>query len=151
MLRLLIVLLEFVSLVDIDRTLSSASSQVNVTKRPSHRRHQIPDLSRRASSIPKLDLIIESAIRTRRVVQESPRSSDGVVGELALARRQLLPNPPHAVDVGVMEVESRVARAGEDVVPRIASKRKVAAAMDADLEIPWVSFVMMLANSKNGS
>ena len=50
-----------------------------------------------------------------------------------------------------MEVESRVARAGEDVVPRIASKRKVAAAMDADLEIPWVSFVMMLANSKNGS
>ena len=151
MLRLLIVLVEFVSLVDIDRTLNSASSQVNVTKRPSHRRHQIPDLSRRASSIPKLDLIIESAIRTRRVVQESPRSSDGVVGELALARRQLLPNPPHAVDVGVMEVESRVARAGEDVVPRIASKRKVAAAMDADLEIPWVSFVMMLANSKNGS
>ena len=135
MLRLLIVLLEFVSLVDIDRTLNSASSQVNITKRPSHRRHQIPDLSRRASSIPKLDLIIESAIRTRRVVQESPRSSDGVVGELALARRQLLPNPPHAVDVGVVQVEGGITRAGEDVVAWVAAESVVAAAVDADLEV----------------
>jgi len=48
-------------------------------------------------------------------------------------RRQHLPDPPHAVDVGVVEVEGGIARAGEYVVTRIAAEGVVAAAVDADL------------------
>jgi hypothetical protein len=54
---------------------------------------------------------------------------------LALDRRQHLPNPPHAVEVGVVQVEGGITRAGEDVVAWVAAESVVAAAVDADLEV----------------
>jgi hypothetical protein len=46
-----------------------------------------------------------------------------------------LPNPPDTIDHTVVEVECRVARAGEYVVAGVAAESVVAAAVDADLEM----------------
>jgi hypothetical protein len=77
-------------------------------------------------------------IRSRRSEYRShsvDRSSNGSVGELTLVRRQHLPDPPHAINIGVVKVESRVTRAGEDVVAWITTEGVVPTAVDADLEL----------------
>jgi hypothetical protein len=52
---------------------------------------------------------------------------------LTLVRGQHLPDPPHAIDVGVVKVESRIARAGKDIVARVTTESVVSTAVDADL------------------
>jgi hypothetical protein len=63
------------------------------------------------------------------------RSSNGFVGGLTLARGQHLPDPPHAINVGVVKVESRIARAGKDIVARVTTESVVSTAVDADLSL----------------
>ena len=107
--------------------------QVNVAERTLHSRKQIANRPSRSSSISELDLIIERAISARWHVEESLRAGDGVARELALLRRQHLPNPPDAIDHAVVKVECRVAGAGEHIIAGIAAKGVVAAAVNADL------------------
>ena len=107
--------------------------QVNITEWTLHSRQQIANRPSRSSSITELDLIIKRAVRARRLVKESLRSSDGFARELALVRRQHLPDPPDAVDHAVVKVECRVAGASEHVVAGIAAEGVVAAAVNADL------------------
>lgn len=121
--------------------------KVHITKRPSHRAHQILNLPLLRSHITKLNHILQRTVRTRRVVQERPCARNSVISELALVRRQFLPNPPHAVDVGVVQVESRVARGCEDVVTGVATEGVVAAAVDADL---WGEVLVGLAREEDG-
>ena len=109
--------------------------QVYVTERPPHRRQQIPDRLWWARGIPELDLIVQRTVRTRWVVQESLRSSNGFVSGLTLLRGQHLPDPPHAINVGMVKVESRIARAGKDIVTRVTTESVVSAAVDADLGV----------------
>ena len=107
--------------------------QVNITEWTLHSRQQIANRPSRSSSISKLNLIIERAVRAGWHVKESLRAGDGFARELALVRRQHLPDPPDAVDHAVVKVECRVAGAGEHVVAGVAAESVVAAAVDADL------------------
>lgn len=115
-------------------SINSIPLQVNIAERTLHSRNQVTNRPSRSSSITELDLIIKRAVRAGRLVKESLRSGDGFARELALVRRQHLPDPPDAVDHAVVKVECRVAGASEHVVAGIATKSIVAAAVDADLE-----------------
>ena len=108
--------------------------QVNIAERTLHSRQQIANRPSRSSSIAKLNLIIERAVRAGWHVKESLRPGDSFARELALVRRQHLPDPPDAVNHAVVKVKCRVAGAGEHVVAGVAAESVVAAAVDADLE-----------------
>ena len=95
--------------------------QVHVTERTANSRQQVPNRLGGSRSIPKLDLIIERAVSTGRHIEESLCSGDGFARELALVRREHLPDPPDTIDHGVVEVECRIARAGEHIVAGIAA------------------------------
>lgn len=108
--------------------------QVNIAERTLHSRQQIANRPSRTSSISKLNLIIERAVRTGWHVKESLRPGNSFVRELALVRRQHLPDPPDAVDHAVVKVKSRVTGAGEHIVAGIAAEGVVTAAVNADLQ-----------------
>ena len=71
--------------------------------------------------------LLHRHVVTRRLVQ------DGVRPEHALAVReiQVLPDPPHAIDLRVMQPEGRVAAADKGVRARVAADGEVAAKMHA--------------------
>lgn len=107
--------------------------QVNIAERTLHSRQQIANRPSRTSSISKLNLIIERAVRTGWHVKESLRPGDSFARELALVRRQHLPDPPDAVNHAVVKVKCRVAGAGEHIVAGIATEGVVTAAVNTDL------------------
>ena len=95
--------------------------QVNVTERTADSRQQIPNWPGGPCSISELDLIIKRAVSAWWHIEESLRACNSFARELALFRRQHLPDPPDAIDHGVVEVECRIARAGEHIVAGIAA------------------------------
>jgi len=58
-----------------------------------------------------------------------------------------LPDPPHAVDVGVVQVKSRIAGAGEDVSAGISAEGVMPATVDADLRDYELALVVVVACS----
>ena len=107
--------------------------QVNITERTTDSRQQIANRPGRSCSISKLDLVIERAVSTGRHVEEGLRAGNGFACKLTLVRRQHLPDPPDAIDHGVVKVKCGISRASEHIVAGIAAESVVAAAVDADL------------------
>jgi len=110
----------------IDRFRLLSSSQpptlnVNITKRPSHRTHQTPDLDRPAIN-PDIYIIVQRDVRTGRMIQKRAGAGNGVLAILRIGR---LPAGPDAIDHAVVEEEDGVAGVTADGV--------VAAAVDADV------------------
>ena len=76
----------------------------------------------------QIDVVLQSAGARRRVVVQRDGASDGV---LAGSDVLVLPYPPGAVDLGVVEPEHRIARRGEDVSAWVAPEGEVTAGVDA--------------------
>ena len=118
--------------------------EVDVTERSCSGAQQVLDLKWRASGKANVDEVVDGGVGAGRVVQERPGAGDrrGPLG--AVLGRQKLPNPPDAVDHGVVEVEGRVAGGHEEVAAGIASHGVVATAVDADVSRPWDSLHLHL-------
>ena len=100
---------------------------VDITQRPGLGTHDILDLHRRRID-PHDNQIAQRPVPARRVVKQRDGTGDGVrAGREVL----VLPDPPRAVDLGVVEPEHGVARRGEQVAARVAADGEVAARVDA--------------------
>lgn len=89
-------------------------SQILIAKRPAHRIHEIANRLAAAvgGKLAQADGIVEFELGAGRVVEEGSGAADGV---LARGRVDFLPEGPETVDLGVVQVEDGVARAGECV------------------------------------
>ena len=92
-----------------------------------------------------LQQIINRTIAARRVVAEG----DGAVELVRLSRVQDLPDPVHAVDHGVVQVEGRVVERGEDV-GAIAAHGIVAGAVQAEGSVGALELVLEVADAGRG-
>lgn len=102
-------------------------SDIHIAQRRSIKRvHDILNDHRRPVRVYPHGLV-QLQIRGRRVVQEGMRAGEVV----AVARIQVLPDPPYTVDLAVVEVESRVAVGEEHIASGIAANRHVAAKVHA--------------------
>jgi len=103
--------------------------QINIAKRSCNRAHQIPHplapSPRLARRIAHLNRGIERGIGRRRHVQESTGASNALCAE-ALGDVEVLPDPPDAVDLRVVEVEGWVAGGDEEVAAWVAAEGVVA-------------------------
>lgn len=109
-----------------------ARLQVDVAERTRQGAHQVLDLAGLASPA-KVDIVLKGGGVAGRDVEEGICAHEGRLAVLALLGVQHLPDPPHAVDHGVMQVECRVTGGGEDIVTGVATEGVVAAAVDADV------------------
>ena len=80
-------------------------SQINVAEWPTKRAHRIlvRDVFKRIQHRTQCQRVIECAVTTRRRVQESDGAIDRIPPVLEIL---VLPNPPCAVDLSMVEVES---------------------------------------------
>lgn len=95
------------------QTVSFSPSLIDVTERPVHRAQRIADPDAPEPIVDaEIDNVVERRIATGRVVQEGDGPGEGVVAIDAGRDVLILPDPPRAVDLRVMEPEERIAVRG---------------------------------------
>jgi hypothetical protein len=87
------------------------SSNISIAKLIAKRAHRIPHRNLRRKHA-KIKQVIESSVRGPRRVEEAGRAGHGVLAGLQVL---VLPDPPGAVDLCVVQEEVRVAGGGEEV------------------------------------
>lgn len=99
-------------------------SLITIAVVASHRIHDLPNLLRLPEHAP-VDDCIDRRLGCIILVPEGERS---IQREPSILGVNVLPYCVHPIDLGVVEIERRVGRAGEEV-PHCVSEREVAAAM----------------------
>lgn len=108
-------------------------SKVHVAERTLGRAQEVPDLERGATGVAQVDDIVDGRIRTWGLVHEGASAGNSSRALGALAGVEDLPHPPDAVDHGVVQVEGRITRGGEEVAAGVTADRVVAAAVNANV------------------
>jgi hypothetical protein len=103
---------------------------IDVAERTSESVHRIRDLNARSIDT-QIDIILQSAISAGWGVVQCDCSGNGVLSVLEIL---VLPDPPCAVDLCVVEEEGWVSRGGEDVSAWITANSEVSSGMYATVE-----------------
>lgn len=123
-------------------SLAHPTSNINVTKRPAQRIHDLPN-STALRCVPHIKHIIKSGRSRLRLVIPCDMAKATAIHLLfgeALGRVQKLPVRPQAVHHTMMHIERRVAGAGIDVSARVTTDDEMAATVGADFDRVWCAF-----------
>ena len=109
------------------RTLPECKLNINITERSSNRRHRVRNRDTRGIHT-EIDEILQSPVSAGRAVVQGDCARDGV---LSVGDILVLPNPPRAVNLCMMEEKCRVAGASEDISTRVAADCEMTSGVDA--------------------
>ena len=127
--------------------LAYRSSCINVAELITDRAHSIPNLDLRREDT-QVDNVIERGVGRRWGVEHRVRASNSV---LALLQILVLPHPPCAIDLAVVQEEPGIAGRCEEISARVASDPEVATSMHAKVASREVALHSVLEAGNSGA